>query len=55
MLFHMLRIQHGDGTFVKALQRVYDEWIGRRVGFDDLQSAFERQAGSHMDEWFSQY
>jgi hypothetical protein len=49
MLFHMLRRQLGDDTFVRALRRFYTEHRFRRATFSDLGRAFSTESGTNVE------
>lgn len=53
MLFHMLRTQLSDETFVKALRRFYRENLFSEAGWDDLQAAFEAESGTDLSGFFT--
>ena len=55
MMFHMLRRQVGDETFVKAFQRFYRENKFRRASFHDIQKAFEAVSGQSFVDFFNQW
>ena len=55
MLFHMLRQQVGDNTFIGALQAFYRDNLFQRVGFDALRRAFASVAREDMTEVFRQW
>lgn len=53
MLFHMLRTQLGDETFVSALQRFYRENLFSEAGWDAIQAAFEVESGADLSAFFT--
>ncbi len=55
MLFHMLRLQIGDGLFRKGLQTLYEENRYQTAGFDDVRSAFEKVTGGDLGWFFDQW
>lgn len=42
MLFHMLRQQLGDETFIKALRQFWNQYRFTEAGFDDLLAVFDK-------------
>jgi len=54
-LFHMLRGRLGDDVFLDGLRRLFDGFLFRRAGFDDVRGAFEAACtcalGSFFDQW----
>ncbi|HRV82323.1 MAG TPA: M1 family aminopeptidase, partial [Planctomycetota bacterium] len=55
MLFHMLRVQYGDGIFLRALRDFYKTKINQRATFEDLRAAFERESDEDQSAWFHQW
>ncbi|MGQ4810332.1 hypothetical protein NKDENANG_03789 [Candidatus Entotheonellaceae bacterium PAL068K] len=55
MLFHMLRQQVGDAAFIRALQTFYRQHRFQHAGFDDVQRAFARAAGTDMQTVLGQW
>jgi aminopeptidase N len=51
-MFHMLRMELGDETFVAGLRKLYKDNAFRRASFDDVQAAFESAAGREMALFF---
>jgi hypothetical protein len=55
MLFHMLRGELGDATFLAALRDFATRWMSRPATFTDLFAAFAQAAGkdlaSEQDQW----
>ncbi|WP_201246995.1 M1 family metallopeptidase [Halochromatium salexigens] len=52
MLFHMLRIQLGEQTFVRSLQRFYRDNRFSEASWDAIQVAFEAESGADLDAFF---
>ena len=55
MMFHMLRMELGDETFVSGLRKLYKDNAFRRASFEDVQAAFESAAGREMDLFFDSW
>lgn len=55
MLFHMLQQLIGRDNFIQALSRFYREHQFQRVGWQELQAAFEQVAGHKLDSFFRQW
>ncbi|MBI3480654.1 MAG: M1 family peptidase [Nitrosomonadales bacterium] len=55
MLFHMLRRQLGDETFIRALQNFYREYRFKRAGFANLEQAFSLASGKNLKPFFAQW
>jgi len=55
MLFHMLRRQLGDDTFVKTLRNFYRNNRFKRSSFTDLQRSFTQVANYDLQPFFSQW
>jgi aminopeptidase N len=55
MLFHMLRQQYGDATFVRALRQLYRQYRFKITSFDDVQRVFSNTVGSDLKPWFAQW
>ncbi len=53
MLFHMMRRELGDETFVKGLRSLYAGFKFRRAGFDDVRKAFESASGRDLSSVFT--
>jgi len=53
MLFHMVRGEIGDAAFEQALRDIWASHAGRRAGWRDLQTAFERRASRPLDALFA--
>lgn len=54
-LFHMLRRELGDASFLRALQLFYETYKYRAASFDDLQRSFSRVAGKDLKQIFDQW
>jgi hypothetical protein len=55
MIFHMLRRKIGDRAFWQTLKDLYRQRLFKPTSWKDLQSAFERQAGSSLGPFFEQW
>ncbi len=55
MVFHMLRIMMGDELFVNALKIFYEEHLGKRAAWEDVQVVFEKTSGKDLEWFFSQW
>ena len=55
MLFHMVRRDLGDETFVAGLRRFYQDNRFRAAGFDDIRRAFEQASGKDLAPFFRQW
>ena len=55
MVFHMLRKQLDDKTFIKALQKLYRDYQFRVASFDDVQQVFEDISGVTLKQFFNQW
>jgi len=55
MLFHMLRRQLGDDTFIQGLRTLYGRNRFRVTDWEDVQQAFIEAAKRPLDEFFSQW
>ncbi|MDN5869524.1 MAG: M20/M25/M40 family metallo-hydrolase [Nitrococcus sp.] len=55
MLFHMLRRQLGDATFVKALQRFYRQYLFEEASFDEVAETFSEVSGQPLTSFFKQW
>ncbi len=55
MVFHMMRDMLGDEAFFGAIRTVLREKQFQRASWDDWQSAFERQSGTELGWFFSQW
>lgn len=53
MLFHMLRQEVGDASFVAALVRFWQEHAYGRASFADLEAAFEAETGKSRRSFFA--
>jgi peptidase M1-like protein len=54
-VLHMLRRLLGDDAFFGALRRFYASAKFRKVGTDELKSAFEVESGRSLDRFFDQW
>ncbi len=55
MLFHMLRLEVGDETFLKALRHFYEHNRFRFAGFDRLRHSFASASGKDLNFFFEQW
>jgi hypothetical protein len=55
MLFHMLRKELGDPTFLSGLRRFYRDNRFRTAGYADLRRAFESASGRDLGAFFTQW
>ncbi|MCF6281300.1 MAG: hypothetical protein L3J28_03670 [Candidatus Polarisedimenticolaceae bacterium] len=55
MLYHMLRRELGDKTFIEGLRRFYRENRFRRASYADLQRAFETVGERSLQTFFKQW
>ena len=55
MVFHTLRQEVGDRTFVEGLRRLFREHLFRRAGWPDVQRAFAAEAGRDLGWFFEQW
>ena len=55
MLFHMLRRQLGDETFIEGLRRFYRDNRFKTAGYAQLQAAFEAVSGQSLGDFFRQW
>jgi len=55
MVFHMLRRKLGEQPFWGALQEIYRSRLFKETSWKDLQTAFERQAGTPLEQFFTQW
>ncbi len=55
MLFHMLRMELGDDTFLRALRGFYKKHRFQRARFSDLKQAFSDVAGHDLGKGFDQW
>ncbi|MGQ9831939.1 MAG: M1 family metallopeptidase [Thermochromatium sp.] len=53
MVFHMLRRELGDETFIQGLRRFYADNRFRAAGYADLRLAFERVSGRDLGAFFA--
>ena len=55
MFFHMLRLQLGDGDFVRSLRELYQQYKFKLATFADVQKAFEQTTKQSLSKEFSQW
>lgn len=55
MLFHMLRQQLGDATFIQGLQALYRHHLFEVIGFRQVAERFEATAGVPLNGFFAQW
>jgi aminopeptidase N len=55
LVLHMLRRFVGEEVFVRGLQRFYGVSRFRRVGTDDLRTAFEVESGRSLESFFERW
>ena len=55
MVFHMLRLELGDKTFLQGLKRYYERFKYRYAGFEEIQKTFESVAGKNLGWFFEQW
>ena len=55
MLFHMLRQQLGDETFIQGLRRLYQQYRFRLADWDAVQKVFSEVAQQPLDDFFAQW
>ncbi|MEK9628695.1 MAG: M1 family aminopeptidase [Nitrospinota bacterium] len=55
MVFHMLRLELGDKTFLQGLKRYYKKFKYRYAGFGEIQKTFESVSGKKLDWFFEQW
>ncbi|MEA2079176.1 MAG: M20/M25/M40 family metallo-hydrolase, partial [Pseudomonadota bacterium] len=55
MLFHMLRRQLGDETFIKGLRALYQQYRFRLADWDAVQQVFSEVAQQPLDGFFTQW
>ena len=53
MLFHMLRRELGDETFIAGLRRFYADNAFRTAGYEQLRTAFEQVSGRDLQDFFA--
>lgn len=53
MVFHMLRRELGDETFIRGLRRFYADNRFRAAGYGDLRRAFESVSGRDLNTFFT--
>ena len=55
MMLHMLRLQVGDDSFLKALREFYTDRRFRFAGLDDLRISFESASGKDLSSFFAHW
>jgi len=55
MLFHMLRLQLGDETFIQGLRALYAQYRFRYAGFADIEAVFSTVSGQPLSGFFKQW
>lgn len=55
MLFHMLRLELGDKTFIAAIRNFYEKNKFNYATFDDLEKSFEAISGKNLNSEFEQW
>ena len=55
MMFHMLRKQLGDSSFIAGLRRFYRDNRFRFASYEDLRSAFEHESAGSLTDFFIQW
>lgn len=55
MLFHEIRTRIGDEAFYQSLQRLYQNFAGKQVGWQDLQQIFAQESSTTLAQLFSQH
>ncbi len=55
MFFHMLRMELGDDTFIKGLQKFYQDNIFRYATYENLRIAFAAVSGNDLKTEFDQW
>ena len=55
MFFHMLRMQLGDGDFVRSLRSLYQDQKFKLAAYADVQKAFEKTTNQTLGGEFSQW
>ncbi|MEE8321019.1 MAG: M20/M25/M40 family metallo-hydrolase [Gammaproteobacteria bacterium] len=55
MLFHMLRLELGNASFVEALRRFYRRHQFTVAGFDDINASFSEVGGSAISAFIEQW
>jgi hypothetical protein len=55
MLWHMLRIELGDGLFIAGLQQFYDQFKFKRASFSDIEGLFSELSGRDLAPFFDQW
>jgi hypothetical protein len=55
MLYHMLRRELGDKTFIEGLRRFYSDNRFKKASYADLQHAFEKVSGRSLQSFFREW
>jgi len=55
MVFHMLRRQYGDETFMNTIRHFIKAHTFKIASWDDLQKTFERVTGDNLTHYFQQW
>lgn len=55
MMFHMLRTELGDSTFLQGLRHFYQHRLFRFSGFEDIRISFEHVSGKNLGPFFRQW
>jgi len=55
MLFHMLRLQLGDATFIRGLRALYAQYRFQYAGFADVAAVFSEVGGQPLSGFFDQW
>lgn len=55
MMFHMLRMQLGDETFVAALKDFYRTYRFKRASFADIEKSFSKTSGQDLASFLAQW
>lgn len=55
MMFHMLRRQLGDDTFMRALQNFYRNYRFNNASFANLEQTFSKASGKDLKPFFAQW
>lgn len=55
MLWHMLRIELGDESFLQALRELYEQRQFMRTSYADIEAIFARVSGKDLSAFFAQW
>lgn len=55
MVFHMLRTEMGDETFLKGIKRFYGTYKYRYAGYEAMRKVFEDVSGQNLGPFFKQW